>query len=688
MAESLDDWPKLVTLYREIASRPLALPVQIEVRCRLGRLYRDRLNETERAVATFQRVADLDAKNSEAVVALEGLYQSTGRKAELAELLRRRLSSVESLAERVQVATRLVAALGGDDETVRALERELADRPDDPARLRGLAELLTARAAAEPGSSQTRAIELWEKLARVNPAETRPFDALFELHLAAGRHAEAEAALLRRSPSAGTWARLYRLRAERLNDETGARAALASAVEEGALDAPSLGLDERARLAQAWAALAPEDDDAEQILRWRRVLELDPRCAPAREALETLYRRGEKWSELVALLKQKLPRLDDKALKIAVWLDIDRICDAELADPEAAYLALCAAYREDPEDEAIASELERRATSAERWREAAREMLRVAERVEAQDPRAAVDRWVKIARIYDEQLDSVDEAALILRGALANNPDHKQALELQAGLLQKRGDWGEMVPLLYHRAEVEQDPVTRSQLFLSVADMLKVQEGDAAGAIKAYQQVLQADPGNAQARYSLENLYRRTEQWAELLDLLAARIQTGQDAAEKLTWLLEMGQILDERLGDVEQAAVSFRQALEIDPMSIDALEGLERLYRAAGDYEGELAILKHELQLWPDHADYVYGKMEGALRDAGKWEQLVQILGQHIATIEDSPRRVQLRCSMGEVYEQELKEATKARAAFAEALLEQPDEVRALDGLARLSSQ
>src|SRR5207302_11023725 len=82
LAEPLAACDKLVTVYREIAARPLALPVQIEVRCRLGRLYRDRLNEIERAVATFQRVADLDAKNGEAVAALEQLYEKTGRKSE------------------------------------------------------------------------------------------------------------------------------------------------------------------------------------------------------------------------------------------------------------------------------------------------------------------------------------------------------------------------------------------------------------------------------------------------------------------------------------------------------------------------------------------------------------------------------------------------------------------------------
>jgi tetratricopeptide (TPR) repeat protein len=682
LAERLEAWTQLVTLYREIASRPLALPVQIELRCRLGRLYRDRLNEIERAVATFQRVSDLDAKNPEATSALEDLYGRTGRKVELAELLRRRLSSVESLEERVQVATRLVAALGGDDETVRALESELAIKPDDPARLRGLAELLTARVSADPTTSQARALELWEKLAKLQPDEPRAFDALAELHLAAGRFLEAAKALERRTSSPSKWARLYRLRLERLDDPVGAKRALTNAIDEGALDTPSLGLGEKAQLARAWA-----QEDPEQIERWQRVLELDPKHEEARTRLEALYRRAEMWKELIALLKERLPLVEDKPGRIAVWLDIDRIFEEQLGDSAGAYAALCNAYREDPDDEMIESELLRRANNPDRWHDAARELQRVAERMEAENPRAAVDRWVKISRIYDEQLDSLDEAALILKVGLASDPDHKQALELLASLHQKRGAWGEMVPLLYHRAEVEADPATRAALFLSVGDMLEVQEGDSTGAIKAYQQVLQSEPANAQARYSLENLYRRSEMWPELLDLLATRAQTATDQQQKLVCLLEMGQILDERLNDAEQAAVSYRQALEADPMSIDAFEGLERLYRAAGDIEGEMAILDHELALWPDHADYVYEKMEGALREACSWEQLTEIYREHLLAVENPARRIAIRCALAEVYELELKDPARAKEAFQDVLHEQPDEARALDGLARLAT-
>src|SRR5439155_21406044 len=109
--------------------------------------------------------------------------------------------------------------------------------------------------------------------------------------------------------------------------------------------------------------------------------------------------------------------------------------------------------------------------------------------------------------------------------------------------------------------------------------------------------------------------------------------------------------------------------------------------YRGAGDLEGELAILDHELALWPDHADYVYEKMEGALREGGSWEQLVEVYRQHLLAVDDAARRVELRCALAEVYELELKDPARAREAFQDVLHEQPDEARALDGLARLAS-
>jgi tetratricopeptide (TPR) repeat protein len=73
LTERLGDWPALAQLYREVAKRPLSLAQQVDVRCRLGRLYLERLGERERAEATFTRVLDLDQGNQQAAQALAEL---------------------------------------------------------------------------------------------------------------------------------------------------------------------------------------------------------------------------------------------------------------------------------------------------------------------------------------------------------------------------------------------------------------------------------------------------------------------------------------------------------------------------------------------------------------------------------------------------------------------------------------
>jgi tetratricopeptide (TPR) repeat protein len=76
LAERTSAWPALLELYREVARRPLGLHEQVDLRCRLGRLYRDRLADPEKAIATYTRVLDLDNNNAEAAKALSALRGS------------------------------------------------------------------------------------------------------------------------------------------------------------------------------------------------------------------------------------------------------------------------------------------------------------------------------------------------------------------------------------------------------------------------------------------------------------------------------------------------------------------------------------------------------------------------------------------------------------------------------------
>jgi tetratricopeptide (TPR) repeat protein len=73
LGDRLRAWSSLAQLYREVVQRPLALAQQVDLRCRLGRIYLERLDEPERAEATFSRVLDLDGGNRQAAAALAEL---------------------------------------------------------------------------------------------------------------------------------------------------------------------------------------------------------------------------------------------------------------------------------------------------------------------------------------------------------------------------------------------------------------------------------------------------------------------------------------------------------------------------------------------------------------------------------------------------------------------------------------
>ena len=67
----------MAALYKEIAARPLSIAEHVEVRCRLGALYRDRQNDVERALRTFMRVLDLAPEHPTVALQLAELQERT-----------------------------------------------------------------------------------------------------------------------------------------------------------------------------------------------------------------------------------------------------------------------------------------------------------------------------------------------------------------------------------------------------------------------------------------------------------------------------------------------------------------------------------------------------------------------------------------------------------------------------------
>jgi tetratricopeptide (TPR) repeat protein len=172
LAALCNGWPVLVEVYRAVAGQRLSLDQQVDIRCRLGQLYKDRLDDRDRALVTFQRIVDLAPRADHAVDVLADLYANAGRWSELIELIDGR---------------------GGSERLRAVVERSLPGGRRD----RMAVQLEVARIYEEHGGDPERAVAEYRRALDIDPASLPALRRLVELYRRLGRtgeQAEAERA--------------------------------------------------------------------------------------------------------------------------------------------------------------------------------------------------------------------------------------------------------------------------------------------------------------------------------------------------------------------------------------------------------------------------------------------------------------------------------------------------------------
>ena len=167
-------------------------------------------------------------------------------------------------------------------------------------------------------------------------------------------------------------------------------------------------------------------------------------------------------------------------------------------------------------------------------------------------------------------------------------------------------------------AASEQNPERRTEINVQLGELLELQVQDTQGALRAYQQALTFDPSSKPALAALDRLYRRSEMWEPLIDVLQRRGALETEDADAIRYHLEVGQTYDSKLGDSNRAVPAYQSALQLDPGNLQALRALEHLYEKNGQSEKYLEVLELQLDASPSDAERVslYERMAAA------WEE------------------------------------------------------------------
>lgn len=103
------------------------------------------------------------------------------------------------------------------------------------------------------------------------------------------------------------------------------------------------------------------------------------------------------------------------------------------------------------------------------------------------------------------------------------------------------------------------------------------------------------------AYYQLAEQHLQAERWVELVQIYREHAQVTTDRAMKTSLLGAMGYVYDKSLGDIPNAITAYREMIELEPGSLDAVLALARLYERAGQWDATVQTLDHFLSLCAD---------------------------------------------------------------------------------------
>ncbi len=327
----------------------------------------------------------------------------------------------------------------------------------------------------------------------------------------------------------------------------------------------------------------------------------------------------------------------------------------------------------------------------------------------------------KMGEVLDRDLEDREQALISYTQAVCEDPDdptYPAAVERLAGRDPKA--WREVFTSCTQAARGNLPPERRCALLALLGRWYTEQSGRHDLALQCFQAILTTDPANDEALRGIIEIYRRAQQWKELVDALVMRADGAvpPDVARSLRG--EAAEVAEHRLDDPERAAMLHEQVLAEDARHEGASEGLARIRQAAGDFRGYAAVLSRRAAVvagearWallcrvaqveedvledlaaatrtyetvhrenPEYVEALRG-LERAHRAAGRFTELLENLRAQMATAVTPKQKISLLERIATLHADEFRDAAGAAAACESILEHDATHQGALDALAR----
>lgn len=612
ISSATERYEPLVEALERVTHDVLDLEERQRIHLLIAETARDELADRSRAERHFRALLDIEPEHAVALAALEEIYEQTEGWESLLEILSRRVELAEG-EERVGLLVRAAE-----------LCRDRLDRPDE-------------------------AIASFERVREADPEHAVASLALDGLYARTERWPDLADLLEHRAAGADEldlqvelYFRLAELRAGQLTDPLSSLKAFRS-------------------------LLALEPAHAATVERLEAYLDDPDLATEAARLLEPIYVSRQDWSSLIRIYEIRLAAAEDATDRLALMTRIAQLYEEQLEDLDGAFNWYGKVFLESPTDLSIRDQLTRLTGILDCWEALAQVYTRYLDDSLADDETSR-EIALLVGHIYDEKLYTWQPAKENFERVLRNDPGDAEAFRLLEQLLMRHEQWQELLELYRNTLDATLDGARRRDLMFKIARVWEEALEDLPAAIDAYQSIFDED-NDAQAVAALDRLFRETERWEDLCELINRRMDFVDDADELIEMKFTLGAIYEERLLNLGGAIDHYEEVLARNSRHARAIAALEQLVM---DREQRFRIAQI---------------LEPIYRDQDEWAKLVVIYDAQLAFIEDADRRVYLLKEIARLHEERGGSLELAFRALARAFEENPDDSESLSEAERLAA-
>jgi tetratricopeptide (TPR) repeat protein len=325
-------------------------------------------------------------------------------------------------------------------------------------------------------------------------------------------------------------------------------------------------------------------DDEQAIRSYQAVLEFEPTHLESLRALERLFTRLDRFSELLPVFEQQVQLIPEPREKIKILSKMGTIYEERFGNIETASACFERILELDPANlPAIKAQerLIRRLGDFNRLIDLYYRHIQLSD-----DRNEQVEIHLAIGDVWYRELSRVDKAEEVFAKALAIDPRSRPAIHALGQLYEKSGNWFNAIEMLSKEAELCGATPEAVDLYYRQGKINEDMLLDSQAAREAYSHALAIDPAYLPAIKALKLIYYLDKEYDRYLEMMNQEAEHTEDIEEKTRLYFEIGKFIQDQGDDTGRAAQAYEEALRLTHNYLPAAKPLADIYFRTEQWE------------------------------------------------------------------------------------------------------